>query len=300
MYEGGVSVMKGYSGGAILRVFRLAAVFTVLSLALAAVPAFGQEPFTFEPRMVFDALRLAYGDLIEGMAWEEGEAYFVIRGQRIFFQDGKMLSAEHLPEAERYDPILYPYMLGPLKKPPDPVAYPFNRSNDFFEALVGGGERQIAAACRWVPFLNHRVFVHESCIESLERIDRSLLELASSSAKVRSYIEDIKIIFSLDRREVHGTDHLSVHSYGIALDIVPREYGGKQVYWRWSNAWNKNWEKMDLSQRWHPPDQVIEAFEREGFVWGGKWYHFDTIHFEYRPEIIALNRLRYGVASGKE
>lgn len=29
---------------------------------------------------------------------------------------------------------------------------------------------------------------------------------------------------------------------------------------------------------------VVEAFEREGFVWGGRWNQFDTFHFEYRPE----------------
>jgi hypothetical protein len=23
-------------------------------------------------------------------------------------------------------------------------------------------------------------------------------------------------------------------------------------------------------------------------VWGGKWWHFDTMHFEYRPELIAF------------
>ena len=38
-----------------------------------------------------------------------------------------------------------------------------------------------------------------------------------------------------------------------------------------------------------PPDSFIEAFERRGFVWGGKWFYYDTMHFEYRPEILALN-----------
>jgi hypothetical protein len=28
----------------------------------------------------------------------------------------------------------------------------------------------------------------------------------------------------------------------------------------------------------------VEIFERHGFIWGGKWYHYDTMHFEYRPE----------------
>jgi len=32
------------------------------------------------------------------------------------------------------------------------------------------------------------------------------------------------------------------------------------------------------------PWQVVEAFEAEGFIWGGKWNHFDCMHFEYRPE----------------
>ena len=30
--------------------------------------------------------------------------------------------------------------------------------------------------------------------------------------------------------------------------------------------------------------------EKHGFIWGGKWYHYDTMHFEYRPEIIATGK----------
>ena len=30
----------------------------------------------------------------------------------------------------------------------------------------------------------------------------------------------------------------------------------------------------------------MEVFERNNFIWGGKWGHFDILHFEYRPEII--------------
>lgn len=31
--------------------------------------------------------------------------------------------------------------------------------------------------------------------------------------------------------------------------------------------------------------KIVEIFERHGFIWGGRWYHFDTMHFEYRPEM---------------
>jgi hypothetical protein len=54
----------------------------------------------------------------------------------------------------------------------------------------------------------------------------------------------------------------------------------------------RSWHRIPVSERWSPPQSVIEAFERHGFVWGGKWSHFDTIHFEYRPEILAYNRMR--------
>jgi D-alanyl-D-alanine carboxypeptidase len=27
-----------------------------------------------------------------------------------------------------------------------------------------------------------------------------------------------------------------------------------------------------------------------GFIWGGKWYHYDTMHFEYRPELMGFRR----------
>jgi hypothetical protein len=292
--------MKKYRSVVIVRALGLAVLAVTLIHAVTVLPLLGQELYDVEPRLVFEALRQAYGGLVEDMGWEGEDAYFVIRGERIFFSEKRMLSEAHLPEAERYDPILYRYSLDPLTGLLEPVPYPFNRSNDFFEALIGRSEEQIVSSCRWVPFLDHRVFVHEICAESVERIDKALRERAESSAEVRTFIDDIKIIFSLDRRPVHGTEHLSTHAFGIALDIVPRDYGEKQVYWRWSRAWNKNWEEMSLSERWAPPDQVIEVFEQEGFIWGGKWYHFDTIHFEYRPEIVTLNRLREGEAAVRE
>jgi len=34
------------------------------------------------------------------------------------------------------------------------------------------------------------------------------------------------------------------------------------------------------------PDIVIDIFEKEGFIWGGKWTVWDNMHFEYRPELI--------------
>ncbi len=244
----------------------------------------------FEPILVFNALRAAYGERIQDLFWDEGELCFTVRGTRIYWLGGRMLSRNHIPDSDSYDPILYKYPIGKMDTLPEVVPYPYNRSTDFLNALVGETVREITGSCEWVGFLKHRVYVHELCREPLERIDARLREAARESHEIREYVDNIKIIFSMDRRKVDGSDALSYHAYGLALDIVPRDYGGKQVYWRWSAAWRSGWDRIPLAERWQPPPAVIDAFEQEGFVWGGKWYHFDTIHFEYRPEIIILNR----------
>jgi hypothetical protein len=45
---------------------------------------------------------------------------------------------------------------------------------------------------------------------------------------------------------------------------------------------------------------ALETFERRGFIWGGKWWHFDTMHFEYRPEIIAYAKSVAASAPGNK
>jgi hypothetical protein len=78
-------------------------------------------------------------------------------------------------------------------------------------------------------------------------------------------------------REIAGTYRFSPHSFGIAIDV------GANIarYWRW--------EKVDFRKTVRAEDsfplEVVRIFERHGFIWGGQWYHYDTMHFEYRPEL---------------
>ena len=34
--------------------------------------------------------------------------------------------------------------------------------------------------------------------------------------------------------------------------------------------------------------EIVRIFEKHGFIWGGRWYHYDTMHFEYRPELLGV------------
>jgi peptidoglycan LD-endopeptidase CwlK len=66
-----------------------------------------------------------------------------------------------------------------------------------------------------------------------------------------------------------------MHGYGAALDLNVKQSN----YWRWS--------KDPSNQVWKNgiPIEIVRAFKKHGFIWGGYWYHFDTMRFEYRPEL---------------
>jgi D-alanyl-D-alanine carboxypeptidase len=85
-------------------------------------------------------------------------------------------------------------------------------------------------------------------------------------------------------RRISGTDRLSPHAFGIAIDINPA-LGG---YWKWSGA--SEGAVGDYANV--IPPELVQAMERYGFIWGGKWHHYDGMHFEFRPEIILYSRLK--------
>jgi hypothetical protein len=81
---------------------------------------------------------------------------------------------------------------------------------------------------------------------------------------------------TLNWRNVAGTQRLSNHSFAGAIDLNL----DKSTYWRWQPA-----AKLPTFSRLSFPQPIIETFERHGFIWGGKWYHYDTMHFEYRTRV---------------
>jgi hypothetical protein len=81
-------------------------------------------------------------------------------------------------------------------------------------------------------------------------------------------------------RPIAGTNRRSAHSFGIAIDIA----AAHSDYWLWSRAAPDG----RIAHRNEVPLEIVRIFEQHGFIWGGKWYHYDTMHFEYRPEIIAV------------
>jgi hypothetical protein len=84
-------------------------------------------------------------------------------------------------------------------------------------------------------------------------------------------------------RPIAGTSRLSAHGTGTAVDLAVKH----AHYWRWSKPGADN----RYPYRNAIPPEIVRIFEKHGFIWGGKWYHYDTMHFEYRPEVLAAAKL---------
>lgn len=79
-------------------------------------------------------------------------------------------------------------------------------------------------------------------------------------------------------RTIAGTSRLSTHGHGLAIDLAIKH----SHYWRWSKPDGQGFYVW----RNAIPFEIVRIFERHGFIWGGRWYHYDTMHFEYRPELL--------------
>lgn len=81
----------------------------------------------------------------------------------------------------------------------------------------------------------------------------------------------------LSCRPVADTGKMSMHGYAAAIDLNLKY----SDYWLWSG------KAKTIPYKNRMPQEIVDIFERHGFIWGGKWYHYDTMHFEYRPELLS-------------
>jgi hypothetical protein len=121
-----------------------------------------------------------------------------------------------------------------------------------------------------IDFLGHKALVHERAAPAFARVAARLQKAQAADPELRPFLA--KLGGTLNERNIAGTDRPSAHSWGIAIDINP----ALSNYWRWEKS---GWSNQI-------PQAIVDAFEAEGFIWGGRWSHFDTMHFEYRPELL--------------
>lgn len=109
---------------------------------------------------------------------------------------------------------------------------------------------------------------------SLDTVLKELIPLAKNRPDISSILYPASGTYNY--RVISGTGRLSPHAYGIAIDLK----SDKRDYWKWTSIEEGQKRLLDY------PEDLVKSFENNNFVWGGKWGHFDILHFEYRPEII--------------
>ncbi len=203
-------------------------------------------------------------------------------GTWVPYNDGEIKSFEALldhPDIE--DMLSLPYPPGEQNRPPafnyDPGRF---RPDAFFKGLYGKNEKEIRSSLRavqWMPSLNGPWLLISTKFGIDKKLEKIISELETLGPEYHKYL--IPPGGTFNYRVVAGTNRLSMHSFGIALDIAV----GPSHYWQWE-------QKGPGEYKNSIPYRIVEIFEKHGFIWGGKWYHFDTMHFEYRPELILKAR----------
>lgn len=261
----------------------MAVLFGTICMAVAScLPVHATDKATAAPHAeVISRLVAAYPTFIERA---DGNALVWADGTRMTIDDGKgAKSFEALLDAADIKDMFYaPYPAGSMSAPPQVNVDPGRVRNEaFFRKMYGDcskGEVQKALVeVVWLPKKWGKplsVTRVNGVAEKLSAVSRELDELP---AMLDDYLRPAAGTFNC--RAIAGTERSSAHGLGIAIDLATKH----AHYWRWT--------RPDASGRYayrnSIPPEIVEVFERHGFVWGGKWYHFDTMHFEYRPELLA-------------
>ena len=262
---------------------------------------------------VMRAFAAAYPDRIGPVEYRNGDWAFLLEGRWFYYAEGRILPEERRNYVSEYRPLIHlsgnylaelpswestaaareAFTRQMEERRSRPQTTPPPRSQYFHETFWNIRTRDQAWAQQVrVYFLGHRLMIHSGISYKVNRIEEIILTASQTNPAVRQWINSLGMVASWGWRDVAGSGHRSSHSYGIAIDLLPRNLGGLATYWLWSSRYNPEWWNIPFSRRYHPPCEVIHAFESFGFIWGGKWLnHFDTMHFEYRPEVFILSNV---------
>ena len=222
----------------------------------------------------------SYGEYIAGYA----NNHIILKdGTKLLWDDGIKNKSPKLlldkPDIE--DMFNQKYNVGIRKISPavnfDPGRV---RNESFFLKMYGSTEREVRknlTEITWCP----KLVGQKITVTKINGIDKKLMQISAEldeHPELKKYLANIGGTFTW--RNINGTNRHSMHSFGMTIDINT----AYSDYWQWACKCTN--ESAEVKYKNRVPQIIIDIFERHGFIWGGKWYHFDTMHFEYRPELI--------------
>ncbi len=207
--------------------------------------------------------------------WRDGTAMEVTDGR-----DNKPFE-DLLANASVLDQFQLRYPRGHLAAAPATNADPGRFRNEaFFRKMYGdcqkGEVQRNTTPITWLPKTwgkTVQVTKVNGVAEKLKQVSDDI-DLLPPSIKLAAY----PIAGVLSCRAVKDTGRPSMHAYAAAIDLNLKS----SDYWLWQPAKGNG----NIPYKNRMPQEIVDIFEKHGFIWGGKWYHYDTMHFEYRPELL--------------
>ncbi len=296
--------------------------FLILSLVLIQnlnsiyAQAINQKKMELDnPWLCLKAIRAGYPDITEDFFFDDEVQDWCIKIRRTYFYwaHGRMVEKKDINKWQNWTPFIsyyYPTL------PPNPKYY----SKEFIASLKpdtlvkkrknapspnysfnkivyqGNSKREIIKQLKEIRLFGKKIWVHKRIVRPLKNAEKKIIQTGKRDKVTRNFIRQIGNCWGFNWRTIIESGKISNHSWGTAVDILPKNIGNKKIYWYWEAVKNANWMLVKPWQRWAPPQTVIRIFESEGFIWGGKWDIWDNMHFEYRPELLYISKF---IESGK-
>lgn len=269
-------------------IFVASLVYSIVTITISPV---ANALFTKENTNIYNVtmrqdllcLMIAYPEYVTNIEEKNGYVYLVLKsGKRVIYDDKRRKnSLEKLADPDLQDTLEQIYPLLPIrsimKTDYDPGR---GRSYGLLTEVYGSSKKDIESRLTKVKvgYNNYQFNGSNNAASSLQVVMKEVMPLSQTNQNVRKCLFPCSGTFNY--RVISGTSRLSPHAFGIAIDLA----SDKRDYWKWASK--ESGEKRLASYA----SELVEIFETNGFIWGGKWSHFDILHFEYRPEIILKAR----------
>jgi hypothetical protein len=246
-----------------------------------AAPDASTGPMSASPPGALACLAQLYGGTAVPMKSSPGGwALRLPDGTQLEWDDAQTKTYDDkLATPDLEDTLAMPYTLGLIKAMSTVNDDPGRiRSDALFKSTFGATSAAVQQGLVPVDFVGQTVQIHTRAAAALTKVSTHLKQLVAQTPSLGAYVTGT-LGGTFDWRPIANTNRMSAHSYGIAIDIVV----SKSNYWEWEQTS----ATAPLVWKNEIPQAIVDAFEAEGFAWGGRWYHYDTMHFEYRPELFA-------------
>lgn len=197
-------------------------------------------------------------------------------GTAVAYDDGKRKTfIEQMDNADIEDMFALPYdtsvWLPTRNYDPGRI-----RNEKLMKHMYGKTEQEVRKNMVRVKWFNQQLLFSKinGAADSLKAVYN---DLATLPASYRKFFEQSS---TFNWRTVRGSNRLSAHSYGMTIDICTKF----SDFWRWKNPGKEEMDEIVYVNR--IPKEIIRIFEKHGFISGARWYHYDTMHFEFRPDLL--------------